>query len=125
MSQVLDNEECGRGVWDSSKAKDPTNARIFREKFGELRASIDRLDLADLASLTDLHDKARGGGRFKGWHVLTAEQIRSANCEVVEDPLLDNPWHANIVFPDITKIDEDEWKQVSHTLATMAHWRPK
>jgi len=125
MSQISDREECGRGIWDSSKAKDPINAKVFRDRFGELEVSIDRLDTADLVALADLHDKARGGGRFKGWGVLTAAQIRSASCEIVEAPLPENPWHANIVFPEASKADEDQWKQISVTLAAMARWRSK
>ena len=76
--------------------------------------------------LTELHDR-EGKDRqtpqvFYGWYVFEAGIARLNGGEVVPDRTDENPWHANVVCPDISE-GQDALDQFFKEISENAHWR--
>ena len=125
-------EELGRAVWDSKKAKQATagkvHFRVFRERDGVRDLSVDRLSYGGLDSLAKLHDLERSPQMFQGWAIVSVEHACQLNRAVKPDAIVpENIYHALIILPDAT--DEQEFidAQTQHALnlAMAAHWQPR
>jgi hypothetical protein len=82
-------EEVGRAVWDSKKAKRAATGnihwKIFREKDGVSDLSVDRVSHGGLAELSALHDTERSGQDFQGWAALAVHRASQMRRTVRSD----------------------------------------
>jgi hypothetical protein len=127
-SVVSPSEALGRGIFDSRKAKNARRGTIlpgvFRERSGIHQLSVDRLSFGCHEEISSVHDMERPGQKFHGWAVISAESASQSGRTVVARPIEpQNPYHAEIVLPDMTGLDADE-EQDQHALnlAMMAKW---
>ncbi len=122
-------ENLGRDVFSRSQARRADRGRIplnvFLEKKGEPRLSVDRLDFASPRDAAEIADRvANGRGRtFFGWAVVKADTAALNGRKVTASPQPDNPYHADIVLPDVAVEDRDEQKRHAQELADGASWR--
>lgn len=130
---VSEWEELGRGVFSSTHRRRAANnstppLEIFLERKGERKISVDRLSVAPLAAVVAnakrIAEKRDPPRNFYGWAVITAEKIRVAGCGVVDSPLPDNPYHAEIELPDHAVESRDAQMEYASKLAAMSQWRP-
>lgn len=80
-----------------------------------------------MAAIGDGVAAGRGDGRrFYGWAVIAAARARENGRKVEADPLLSNPYHANIVLPVPFGPDVDDARfQHAQDLALKARFRPR
>ena len=101
-------------------------AREFKPKMGETDLSVDRVDEAPREHVANVAERdATSDGRiFYGWAVVSREQAAQMNRIVRASPIENppNPYHADIVFPDSVKDDEDERTSHAQNLAENAEW---
>lgn len=60
---------------------------------------------------------------FYGWAVVTARNASTNGRQVIASPLLDNPYHADIILPDAAVEDREEQKCHAQELADASTWR--
>src|SRR5882672_7876007 len=131
LPPLTKEEEVGRAVWDSKKARNAASGnihpRIFREKDGVKDLSVDRVGHGALIDQAKLHDTERSGQTFQGWAVLSVQAASNMGRSVIPDPIEpDNPYHALIVLPDAEKLEFIEAQQQhALNLAMAAHWLPR
>ena len=122
-------ENLGRGVFSSRNRDRARRARVphhvFLEREGRTTISVDRLDLAPLAeaaatALRVAHDR---GATFYGWAVVTARKAGADGRHVRASAQPDNPYHADIVLPDLAAEDREEQKRHAQELADVSSWR--
>ena len=132
--QVHREENLGRGVFSSSHARRAQRTKppkhVFLERDGVTEISVDRLDHATPAEAVAIADGNATGrsaaGRivtFYGWAVVTAWKADANERRVRASPKLDNPYHADIVLPDIAAEDQDEKIRHAQELADNSSWR--
>jgi hypothetical protein len=122
-------ERLGRHVFSRSRAKRLRRGRTDHQTFLEAAAvdelSVDRLDYAPLDVMQKIAMEAGSGreGEFQGWAVVRFEQAARNGRSVEAKPLLNNPYHAEIVLNvgDHTE-RRDLQKQHATELATLATW---
>ena len=129
---IAPNEALGRGVF-SSKERDraqrlgEVRLRVFLEKRGNTEISVDRLDHGSPEELTEIGNRvaaAREGKRtFYGWAVVAAKDASANQRRVKATPKPDNPYHADIVLPNIASEDREEQIRHAQELADVSCWR--
>ncbi len=120
-------ENLGRGVFDSKKAKHASAGkiapRIFRERDGICELSVDRLSIGDHTRLVEIHDQERLPQLFQGWAQVSLENAEKLSRKAVASPLPSNPWHAEIILPDVDATEfADMQDQHALNLAMAAVW---
>lgn len=124
-------ENLGRSVLSSGQAKRARRRRVpfhlFLEKEGETRLSVDRLDDVPPAEAVEIADRMAAARRrqFYGWAVIVVEDASANARRVIASPLLDNPYHADIILPDSTIEDREEQKRHAQELADASTWRAR
>ena len=123
-------EELGRGVYSSRYARRCRNGRtpvkVFLERLGETRVSVDRLSIASTyEAITIASARAIGrDGDFRGWAVVTIEGATGSDRKVVASPISnENPYHADIVLSQSDTIDREEQTRHAQELADASRWR--
>lgn len=126
---VAPEEDLGRSIFSRKNAKRAERSRVpyhvFLERRGERKISVDRLSMApaDKAeAIADCVGAARGRS-FHGWAVLSADAAATDGRRVLETPLANNPYHADIVLPALAAAARDEQKRHAKSLATHSYWR--
>ena len=63
--------------------------------------SVNRMDLANENTFAELGKRhaAPLGNLFWGWYILTKEEVEEVGCSVMQSPLDENPYHADIIIP--------------------------
>ena len=61
--------------------------------------------------------------KFHGWAIVTAENARTSGRQVAATPQLHNPYHADIILPDLAAEDREEQKRHAQELADASTWR--
>ena len=122
-------EELGRGVFSSKHAERARRSRVPHHVFltppGKSDISVDRLGVSpieDAAAIGDSVAAARSA-TFYGWAVVSADGASSSGRRVDSAPLLENPYHANIVLPESAAEDREEQKRHAQELADASLWR--
>ena len=66
------------------------------------------------------------GKEFWGWYILTAQEVAKEECTVRPSPLLDNPYHADIILPvpPDAKDRQDALREYAMGLAYHATFQP-
>lgn len=121
----VENEEILGRAWFQSVKSPSRIKRDFRTAYrrhGEV--SVDRIDVADLVYLRNLHDDEANAREsvdsFHGWQCFTAERARDASAEVKATPKIPiNPWHADVIPLD----GEDSLTELCTAVAARAKWR--
>jgi len=100
---------------------------VFLEKEGEARLSVDRLDVAPAAEASEIADRVATARKrtFYGWAVVTSETAAANGRRVLATPQPENPYHADIVLPDLAAEDREEQKRHAQELADSSVWRER
>jgi len=129
---LTEAENLGRSVYSRTSAKRASRAKPIPEVFlvrpDDNQISVDRMDHAersDMAKLAIIRGQGRGNGgkEFQGWAVVNVGDAATNGRTVMESPLPDNPYHADIRLnlPDDGERRERQ-KQHSVDLAARASW---
>ena len=125
-------EQLGRRVFSGKESRRAARAGVPASVFAEpgSRLSVDRVTrapyLATLVANADTAASERGATRqFYGWAVASVEDVIAIGCQVAESPLPDNPYHADIVLPDVAVESADAQSQYAVALAGVSAWRPR
>ena len=124
-------EDLGRGVFSSKHAdrarRSRTPHRVFLTEPGQPNISVDRLSTAPLPDTVAIGDNvaAARSATFYGWAAVTFERASANGRRVVPAPLIDNPFHANIVLPVPAAEDREEQKRHAQELADASRWRKR
>lgn len=101
---------------------------IFLGKEEDDCLSVNRLDHAPDQTIAEIADTAArlGGSAFHGWATVTAKMASQDGRSVRPDPVLDNPYHAEIDL-NVTQVAErrDIQKRHATALAAAAQWRDR
>ena len=128
---IASEESLGRGVFSSRDSKRASRRRVpyrvFLERDGVIKISVDRLDFEPPNKMAVVADKVAAARRrtFYGWAVLAAKQACEEERRLIADPQLDNPYHANIVLPDFAGEDREEQVRHAQQLADNSRWRER
>ena len=128
-NEIHPSEKLARSVFSGRRAKRAKRgtvpADIFQERAGVTRISVDRLDHAPLAAAVAIAEKnaAAREQKFYGWVVISERKAATSERRVKASPRPDNPYHADIVLPDIVKEDPDERTRHAQELADSSSWR--
>ena len=68
---------------------------------------------------------ASRGATFYGWAVVSAQKAAAGGRRVKASPKLDNPYHADIVLPDLAREDREEQIRHAQELADSSGWRER
>lgn len=129
--QIASDEDLGRGIFSSKQAKRARRSgvpfHVFLERYGERRISTDRLSVAPANEAEAIADRVAGarGRSFHGWAVVLADEAASDGRRVLNTPLCDNPYHADIELPALAADDREEQKWHAKLLARRSHWRER
>lgn len=129
--QVGQEEKLGRGVFSSRHRDRARRARVphhvFLERPGVTKISVDRLDSAPPDEAVAIADEiaAARSAKFHGWEVITARQAGVNGRQVRASARLHNPYHADIVLPDLAAEDREEQKRHAQELADRSSWRER
>ena len=128
------DERLGRGIFDSQHKKRAERGnipfKIFLLKAKEIDISVDRLNRGENSVMCQIGDdnaKSRGANRrFYGWAVILVEKANQNGRLVIHDPILDNPYHALIKLPSLSKEEvRDNQQQHAKELAVDSQWRSR
>ena len=88
---------------------------------------MDRLAAAPESEAVSIAEKraVSRGKKFHGWAVVTAEDAGESNRRVMTSPQLYNPYHADIILPDLVTKDREEQKRHAQELADASIWRER
>lgn len=98
----------------------------FMPKEGDVRLSVDRLAIAPIGNISEIAAATilrTSGNQFRGWAVVRAEAAAASERRVAASPILDNPYHADIILPDDTANNRATQKNHAAELASVASWR--
>ena len=124
-------EHLGRSVFSSKHRNRARRARVphhvFLEREGITEISVDRLDPAPpseaaAAAIRIANDR---GAMFYGWAVVVARKAGASGRHVKASAKPDNPYHADIVLPDLAAEDREEQKRHAQELADSSSWRER
>ena len=130
-------EKLGRRVFSSSQSKKAAKGKVQLQIFlevGNRKISVDRLTAAPITAtpLNYITAEADEAGmkrcpprHFYGWAVVDKEQVLANGCTLQASPLPNNPYHANIVLPDVATTNAEAQKQYATALASVAKWKPR
>lgn len=129
---VYDWEELGRWVFSSWQMKRAANtgvpADVFLVAIGKRDISVDRITRAPpsvaVANAEKAGAKREPARTFYGWAVVNKEQVTGLGCCTIASPSPCNPYHADIVLPDVAMESADEQRQYATKLARRAKWKP-
>lgn len=125
LPPLVNSEHVGRRIRDRKKAKSPIVPKVFRERSADYSISVDRMDHAPREEVAELGEaQASNLGRtFRGWAILTIEDVRSSGREIEATPQLDNRYHADIELniPDGEE-KNDEWEHHLGELSSRSSW---
>ena len=142
-------DRVGRGVFskrnrgDLKKGQAP--AALFFDRTSPTSISVHRLtpnagehppadsDLASDETMADIGDsaaRARSASagetrQFYGWGELSVKDAGKNRRIVRASPLPENPWHADIVLPEICANNAEARWEHAEELAALAVWRPR
>lgn len=132
INDIGEDENLGRGVFESKFARKKTShalANFYRRSLSPGSMSVDRLDIADLDMLCDIHDseatRRTDVQRFYGWQTFTANLAFSSRLSVTHKPTKDNDWHAVVCLPEGEFGDEDALLTHCNELASETIWFPR
>ena len=130
LPAITPSDFLGRGIFQSNQARSIIPTTVFREKINVDRLSVDRLDLASNAEMAEIADRVaagRGPSRnFYGWAVVSVAVAERDGRTVEATPLLDDPYHADIVLNLPVDADRtDAAIQHAQSLARHAHFRSR
>ena len=110
IKNIEDTDQLGRCCFDTKYANRKPNTGYIRRAFGDRQMSVDYNPEDNISFLTSLHvaEAARrtSGQSFHGWYVFEARIVTESGGEVVPDATHDNPWHCNVISPDLEEGDE-------------------
>ena len=130
-NDIYHEENLGRCVYSRSEYKRARNSRIrhyvFLEKQDVIEISVDRLDHAEPAEAVAIADKkaAARSVTFYGWAVVSAQRAAANERRIRASPKPDNPYHADIVLPDLAGEVRDEQIRHAQELANRSSWRER
>ena len=131
---IAPEEELARGVFSKKHAQraQPTRVplHVLLVQEGNVEISVDRLTFAALDNkATDIADEiaAARNATFYGWAVVTAEKAGNNGRRVIASPRPErgNPYHADIVLPELSGEDREEQKRHAQELADASEWRER
>ena len=130
---IAPEEELGRGIFSKKNAQRAQRKRVpvhvFWVEEGKTEISVDRLTFAPSDRATAIADKTAipRNATFYGWAVVTAEKACKGGRNVIATPQPehDNPYHADIVLPELAGEDRDEQKDHAQKLADASRWRER
>jgi len=130
---IVPEEELGRGVFSrrhaqrAQRTRVPLNVFLVRE--GNTEVSVYGLFFAELDEATAIADMAAiaRNATFYGWAAVTAEEAGDNGRHVIASPRPEqgNPYHADIVLPELSGEDREEQKRHAQELADVARWRER
>lgn len=129
LDPIAPEEDLGRGIFSSKQARRARRSgvrlNVFLERPGQLRISVDRLSLAseDAAVAVAESVAVARGARFHGWAVITADLAGANGRRVVATPVPTNPFHADIVLPELAAHDLATQRKHAQQLADASRWR--
>ena len=88
---------------------------------------MDRLTAApeeEAVSIAGRRAAARGK-KFHGWAAVTVADAGTSNRRVAATPQRYNPYHADIILPDLAAEDREEQKRHAQELADASTWRER
>ena len=132
-ADISDKENLGRIVSSSGQAKyarrhNRNQINAFLEKEGKKAISVDRLDVAPSQDVLVANGEKVAAARkrtFYGWAVIIAKKAEANMRKVVSSPQKDNPYHADIILPDLAAKDREEQKGHAQELADNSTWRER
>ena len=103
------------------------SSNVFLSQKGSTEISVDRLTLAPEDKATAIAGKVASARNreFYGWAVVTAAKAGDDGRRVKATPTTDNPYHADIILPDLAAQDEEEQKRHAQELADTSRWRER
>ena len=138
LGRISPREILGRGVFSSNDARKArlrrkVTFRIFLESAGTLEISVDRLDLVDNEEAIEIGDNVAANRtcmsnrnvRFYGWAVVSSEDALRNGRLVNASPLESNPYHADIILPELAREMRDEQVRHAQELADASRWRDR
>ena len=100
--------------------------QVFSPKSGGMDISVDRMNKAPREHLAKIaeRDAENDERTFYGWAVISCKCALQMGLKVRPSPIKEppNPHHADIVFPDSVKDDDDKRKSHAQGLAENAEW---
>ena len=132
-ADISGKENLGRIVVSKGQAKyarrhNRNQINAFLEKEGEKAISVDRLDVAPSQDVLVANGEKVAAARkrtFYGWAVIIAKKAGANMRKVVFSPQKDNPYHADIILPDLAAKDREEQKGHAQELADNSTWRER
>ena len=131
---IAPEEELGRGIFSKKHAQRAQRTRVplhvFLVQEGNTEISVDRLTFAALdnrATVIANETAAARNATFYGWSVVTAEKAVNNGRRVVASPRPErgNPYHADIILPELAGEDREEQKRHAQELADDSRWRER
>ena len=128
---IGEEENLGRRVFSSRNRDRARRTRaphhVFLEREGTREISVDRLDPAPPAeaAATAVRAANNRGATFYGWAVVVARNAGADGRHVRASAKPDNPYHADIVLPDLAAEDREEQKRHAQELADSSSWRER
>ena len=129
LDPIAPDEDLGRGVFSSKQARrarrSGVRASVFLERPGQLRISVDRLSVAPAETADEVAESvaAMRGASFYGWAVVTADAASADGRQVLATPLPNNPYHADIVLPELAAHNLQTQREHAQKLADASRWR--
>ena len=138
-SAINASENLGREERSQSAARrahrklargEPGHARVnkFTPPRNSNELSVNRMDFAPKAELAAIarRNAEHSGHAFWGWYTLTALEVEDGGCTARSSPLLDNPYHADIVLPVALDAEDrrDALREYAMGLAYRATFQP-
>ncbi len=131
---IAPEEELGRGIFSKKHAQRAQRTRVplnvFLVQAGNAEISVDRLTFAALdnkATVIADETAAARNATFYGWAVVTAEKAGENGRRVIVTPRPErgNPYHADIILPELAGEDREEQKRHAQELADASRWRER
>lgn len=131
---IAPEEELARGIFSKKHAQRAQRTRVplhvFLVQEGNVEISVDRLTFAALDNkATVIADEiaAARNATFYGWAVVTADRAGNNGRRVIASPRPErgNPYHADIVLPELAGEDREEQKRHAQELADASRWRER
>lgn len=111
-----------------TKSRGGPRVRKFLPPRDKNEISVNRLGLASDSVLAEIGNRNAASQQksFWGWYVLTASDIREADCNVEPSPLPKNPYHADIEVPVALDANDrrDALFEYARDLAYCAKFQP-
>lgn len=129
--QIEPGEDLGRRFYSRSSAKRARRSRVPHREFlprkDSIDISIDRLSVADKAG-ADMASIARAegvsrDGPFCGWAFVANSIAGRSDRKTIASPTSSNPYHGDIVLPEMARDDKDERTRHAQELADASQWR--